>query len=140
MNRIIVLTPLINTMGATAIYFYFSFILPSWEIETEIPGYFSPLFAAIGTAVLCLFGVLLFRRSLKSMFDMAFEKIKINSLEESEIHHLQREALKFPMVVALISFMIGILAGFIFGFLEPLITARIFNVQTPDLVSCVRRF
>jgi adenylate cyclase len=140
LNRITILTPLINTMGAVAIYFYFSFILPSWEIGAEIPGYFSPLFAAIGTAVLCLLGFLFFRRSLKSMFDVAFDKIQINSLEESEIHHLQREALRFPMVVAVISFMIWVLAGFIFGFLEPLITARIFNVQTPDLVFCVRRF
>lgn len=140
MNRIIMLTPLVNAIGAAAIYFYFSFILPSQAIVTDIPNYFSPLFSTIGTAVLCLFGILFFRKSLKSMFEVAFDRIQINSLEESEIHHLQREALKFPMVVAVISFMIWILAGFIFGFLEPLIAARIFDVQTPDLIFCIRRF
>lgn len=108
MNRIIVLTPLVNMVGAVAIYFYFSFIQPTHETAAEIPGYFSPVFAAMGTAVLCLFGILFFRRSLKSMFDVAFNKIPIHSLEESEIYHLQRETLKFPMVVALISFMIWI--------------------------------
>lgn len=140
MNRIMVLTPLVNMVGAIAIYFYFSFIQTTYETAAEIPGYFSPLFAAIGTAVLCLFGILFFRRSLNSMFDVAFGKIQIQSLEELEIYHLQRETLKFPMVVALIAFMIWILAGFIFGFLEPLIAARIFTVQTPDLVFCIRRF
>ncbi len=140
MNRIVVLIPLINMLGAMATYFYFSFILTPHEISADIPGYFSPLFAAIGTAVLCLLGVLSFRRSLRSIFDVAFDKIQIHSLEESEIYYLQREALKFPMVVAVISFMIWILAGFIFGFLEPLIEARIFNVQTLDLVFCIRRF
>jgi len=127
-------------VGAMATYFYFSFIMPAHEIAVDIPGYFSPLFAAIGTAVLCLLGVLSFRRSLKSIFDVAFDKIQIHSLEESEIHYLQREALKFPMVVTIISFMIWIQAGYIFGFLEPLIAARIFNVQTPDRVFCIRRF
>jgi len=140
MNRIMVLTPLVNMVGAMAIYFYFSFIQTTYETAAEIPGYFSPLFAAIGTAVLCLFGILFFRRSLKSMFDVAFDKIQIHSLEELEIYHLQRETLKFPMFVALIAFIILILAGFIFGFLEPLIAARIFTVQTPDLVFCIRRF
>jgi len=135
-----ILIPLVNTAGAVAIYFYFSFILPSQEMVGDIPGYFSPLFSTIGTALLCLFGILLFRKSLKNMFEVAFDKIQINSLEESEIHHLQREALKFPLVVAVISFMVWILAGFIFGFLEPLIAARIFKVPTPDLIFCMRRF
>ncbi|MCK5350332.1 MAG: HAMP domain-containing protein, partial [Desulfobacula sp.] len=67
-------------------------------------------------------------------------KIEIKSFEELEIYRLQREALQFPMVVTAISFLIWILAGFIFGFLEPLITARIFNLQNPDLVPCMRHF
>jgi len=140
MNRIMMLTPLVNGLGAVAIYFYFSFILPSHETMGDIPDYFPPLFFANGTVVLCLIGLLFFRRSLRNMFDVAFDKIKINSFDESEIYHLQREALKFPMVVALTGFMIWVLAGFIFGFLEPLITAKIFNVQTPDLISCIRQF
>jgi len=62
--------------------------MPAHEISVDIPGYFSPLFAAIGTAVLCLLGVLSFRPSLRSIFDVAFDKIQIYSLEESEIYHL----------------------------------------------------
>ena len=139
MNRIVFLIPLVNTFGAVAVYFYFSFILPSQE-TAGIPDYFTPLFSAIGTMILCLFGFLLFRKSLRTMFEVAFKKIKINSLEESEIYHLQREALKFPMVVSSVAFMVWIFAGFIFGLLEPLIAARIFNVQTPDLIACIRVF
>jgi class 3 adenylate cyclase len=140
MNRIIFLIPLVNAIGAAAIYFYFSFILPSPAIATDVPGYFPPLFAAMGTAVLCLLGGILYRPSLRCLFDVALDKVSIHSLEESEIYHLQREALRFPMVVCVISVMIWILAGFIFGFIEPLITARIFNVQIPDLIFCLRQF
>ena len=140
MNRIYSLISLVNTMGAVAIYFYFSFILPPYKVEAAIPGYFSPLFAAIGTVALCLLGFFLFRSSSRSMFDVAYDKIKIKSLDESEIYHIQRQALQFPMVVAIYAFMVWILAGFIFGFFQPMIEARIFNVQTSDLVFCVRRF
>ena len=71
MNRIVVLIPLVNMVGAVAIYFYFSFIMPSHEIAAEIPGYFSPLFAVIGTAVLCLSGV---RLALLHFFCSFFDK------------------------------------------------------------------
>jgi len=140
MNRISVLTPLVNMIGAVSTYVYLVHILPVSEFADDIPGYYSPLFAAIGTVVLCLFGFLAYRPSSKSMFDVAFEKIQIKSLEELEIYHLQREALRFPMLVTAIAFMVWILAGFIFGFLEPIITARIFDLQAPDLVPCMKQF
>ncbi|MBU1340755.1 MAG: HAMP domain-containing protein [Proteobacteria bacterium] len=140
MNRITVLIPLVNMLGAVAIYFYFSFILPAYELGVDIPAYFSPLFTAIGTVLLCLLGVLFFRPSAKIMFDVAYDRIKIKSLEESEIYRLQREALRFPMLVTTYAFLVWILAGFIFGFLEPMITAGIFNSRTPDLVLCMQRF
>jgi len=127
-------------VGATIIYFYFSFILPAYTVSIDIPGYYPPLFAAIGTAFLCLIGFLLVRKTTKTMFAVASDHLKITSFEESEIYHLQRETLRFPLAVSAVSFMIWILAGFIFGFLEPLVTARIFNIQTPDLVFCMRRF
>ncbi|MCP4717857.1 MAG: adenylate/guanylate cyclase domain-containing protein [Desulfobacteraceae bacterium] len=137
---IYIITPLVNALGAVAIYLYFSFILPSGEIDPGIPGYFSPVFAAVGTIALCLFGLFLFRSSMNAMFDVAYDRIKIKSLEESEIHRLQREALQFPMVVSAVAFMVWILAGFLFGFLEPILASRMFDIQTPDLVFCMRRF
>ncbi len=140
MRKIAILTPLVNMVGAVTIYFYFSFILPSYTVGVDIPGYYPPLFAAIGTAFLCLIGFTLIRKTTKTMFAVAKGSIEIISFEESEIYYLQREALKFPLVASAISFIIWVLAGFIFGFFEPLITARIFNIQTPDLVFCMRRF
>lgn len=140
MKRIIFLIPLVSVVGATAIYLYFSFILPGYTVEIDIPGFYSPLFAATGTFFLCLIGFILVRKTTKTMFAVANNSINITSFEESEIYHLQREALKFPLIVSAVSVMIWILAGFIFGFLEPLVAARIFNIQTPDLVFCMRRF
>jgi HAMP domain-containing protein len=127
-------------VGAVIIYLYFHFILPVYTITIDIPGYYPPLFAAIGTALLCLVGFFLINRDTKIMFDVAYDHSEIKSLEESEIYHIQREALRFPITVSGVSFMIWILAGFIFGFLEPLITAKIFNIQIPHLIFCMRRF
>lgn len=140
MNRIFVLIPLVNMLGAVGTYVYLAFILPVSEVNADIPAYFPPLFFVTGSAVLALFVMILRRRSVKTLLDVAYGKIEILSFEELEIYHIQREALQFPMVVTAISFLVWILAGFIFGFLEPLITARIFNLQNPDLVPCMRHF
>lgn len=140
MKRITVLLPLINIIGAVATYFYFSFILDSGGIQENIPAYYSPLFFAIGTAVL-VFGInLRSRKTVKILFEVAYGQTEIHSLEESEVYHLQREALQFPLVVSVITFMVWILAGFIFGFLQPLIAGKIFNIETPDLIYCLRQF
>jgi adenylate cyclase len=140
MKKITVLLPLINILGALITFIYFSFILDSGDIQTNIPSYYSPLFFIIGTSVLGLFFIITRRKSMKILFDVAYGRTKIYAFEESEIYHLQRQALQFPLVITVITFMVWILAGFIFGFLEPLITSRIFNIEAPHIIDCLRNF
>ncbi|MBW2237442.1 MAG: adenylate/guanylate cyclase domain-containing protein [Deltaproteobacteria bacterium] len=140
MKRITVLLPLVNIIGAILTYFYFSFILKSGGVREHIPAYYSPLFFVIGTAVLVFSFNLGRRKTMKTLFDVAYGQTEIISLEESEVYHLQRAALQFPMVVSVITFMIWILAGFMFGFIEPLIAGKIFNIETPNLIYCLRQF
>ena len=140
MKKITVLLPIINIIGAVFTYFYFSLILKSDGLHESIPDYYSPLFFVIGTAALILCFNMSRRKALKSLFNVADGQIEILSLEESEVYHLQRQALQFPMVVAVITFIVWILAGFIFGILQPLIAAKIFNIEMPNLVDCLRQF
>ncbi|MDX2512398.1 MAG: adenylate/guanylate cyclase domain-containing protein [Desulfobacterales bacterium] len=140
MKRITVLVPLINIIGAVSTYLYFSFVLGSGGAQENIPGYYPPLFFVVGTAVLVFGFSRVRRKSMKILFEVACGEVEIDSLEESEVYHLQREALQFPLVVSVITFMVWILAGFIFGFLAPLIGGKIFNVETPDLIFALRRF
>ena len=140
MKRIKFLLPAINIIGAVATYFYYSFILEPGGVQENIPAYYPPLFFAIGTAVLVFGFNLGSRRTVKALFEVASGQTEIRSLEESEVYLLQREALQFPMVVSVITFLVWILAGFIFGFLSPLITGQIFNIETPSLIFGLRRF
>ncbi len=140
MKKITVLLPLVNFTGAAATYIYFTCILEPGSVQSSIPSYFSPLFFITGMLILSLPFIALRRKSLKTMFDVAYGKIEINTLDESEVYYLQRAALQFPMVVSLITAVVWILAGFIFGFLEPLIAGKLFNIKTPDIVYCVRQF
>lgn len=140
MKRITFLLPLINILGAVITYLYFSVILDFRVVKTEIPTYYSPLFFVIGTVVLVMTFNLGSRKSVRELFAIAYGDKKIETLEEAERYHLQREALHFPLVISIVSFAVWILAGFIFGLLEPLITGKIFNVATPDLVYGLQRF
>ncbi len=140
MKRINILIPLINIIVAVLTYIYFFFILePSGGTES-VPEYYSLLFFVIATAVMAFSYMLTSRKTMKSLLNIAYGQSDVSSLEASELYLIQRKSLQFPMVVSVITFMTWILAGFIFGFLEPLITSKIFNVHTPDLIVCLRRF
>lgn len=140
MKKIAVLLPIINIIGAVLTYLYFSLILKSNVLHENVPDYYSPLFFVVGTAVLILCFNMSRRKAVKSLFNVAYGGMEIRSLEESEVYHLQREALQFPMVVSVITFIVWVLAGFIFGILQPLIASRIFSTEIPNLVDCLRQF
>lgn len=140
MKKITILLPIINIIGAVFTYFYFSLILKTRVLQENIPAYYSPLFFVIGTAFLVFIFNVSRRKKMKSLFDVAYGQVEIHSLEDSEIFHLQREALQFPIVVTSITFVVWILAGFIFGFIQPLITGKVFNTETPNLIDCLRNF
>ena len=132
--------PVVNTIGGIGTYLYFSFIMPSFRVTADAAGWAYPLFYLIGSLALGLFFLLTRRKSFTSLTDVAYGKTSIDTMDDAEIRYLQREALQLPFGVSVINFMVWILAGFIFGFLEPMVMARVFDVATPDLVFCVRRF
>jgi adenylate cyclase len=140
MRRITILLPTVNCIGAVITYLYFTFITDTNGYGSEVPAYYSPLFFLVGTVVLvCLFN-LSNRKSVKELFEVAHGITKIQSMAEFEAYHLQREALRFPLMASLVSFAVWILAGFIFGLLEPMITGKLFDIETPNLVYGLRRF
>jgi adenylate cyclase len=140
MKKITVLLPTINIIGAVFTYLYFTFILESGGLHERVPAYYSPLFFVVGTAILVLGFNVGRRKSVMALFNVADGHVDIRSLEESDVYHLQREALRFPMVVSVVTFIVWILAGFIFGLLQPLIAAKLFETETPNLIDCLRQF
>ena len=140
MQRITILLPLVNSIGATITYLYFYLIIDVNRHSSSVPAYYSPLFFLVGTFVLVFAFSLTSRKSVRGLFDVASGKTAIQSLSDFEAYQLQRQALRFPLVSSLISFAVWILAGFIFGLLEPLITGTLFDVETPDLIFGMTRF
>lgn len=141
MKKIGILLGLGNLLGGSSTFFYFKYFLPSTENNPGIPGYYDTLFFLAGMVTLTTLGFALFKRkSVRTLYGVAEGRQDISEFDPSTIHHLQRGALQYPMVVTVISFLIWNLAGFVFGFLEPLIQAKIFNLPTPDLILCLRQF
>lgn len=138
--RISWLVPLVNSVGAVSCYIYFFFILETRELSEHIPRYYSPMVFVIGTLILLLFGMLLFRKPLEGLFEVAYGQKNIKEYEAEEVYHLQREALKFPFVLSMVNLLVWIVAGFMFGLLEPAITNTIFDLPSYDLVYAIRRF
>ncbi|MCP3941954.1 MAG: HAMP domain-containing protein [Desulfobacteraceae bacterium] len=141
MKKIGILLGVGNMLGASSTFIYFRIIQPFVKQNPVIPDYYDLLFFFAGMATLSLLAfVLLKRKSSRSLYEVADGSRDISEFDPFMIYHLQRRAIQYPMVVTMASFLIWIVGGFIFGFLEPLITAKIFNVATQDLVFCFRRF
>ena len=140
MKKFSVFIPLVNIIGAIFTFLYFVFILPAYEIPSEIPEYFDLLYFVIATSILT-FGFFLFtRKSLRTLFEIAYGNLDIKTLEQSEIYRFQASALQYPLIVSIVTFVAWITAGFIFGFMQHIIAAKIFQAKIPDLIFCLRRF
>ncbi len=141
MKKIGLLLALGNMLGGATTFFYFKFFLPTTEHNSATPGYYDVLIFLAGMTLLIALGFFLFKRkSGRTLYAVAEGRRDISEFDESMVHHLQRSALQYPMVVTVISFLVWNLAGFIFGFLEPVFTAKIFHLPTPDLLLCLRQF
>jgi adenylate cyclase len=141
MKKIGLLLGLGNILGGCSTYFYFKFFLPPTAYNTAIPGYYDTLIFLAGMTLLIALGfALLKRKSGRTLYAVAEGRRDISGFDPSMVHHLQRSALQYPMVVTVVSFLVWNLAGFFYGFMEPLITAKIFHLATPDLVLCLRQF
>lgn len=129
-----------NFLGACSTFFYFNFVLPSGAQAHGVPDYYDILFFLAVTSLMGGGVFFLKRRIARGLAQVAGGRKEISSFPRDMVSHLQREALRYPMIVTLISFGVWVVSGFVFSFVEPLITAVIYDVAVPDLVLCIRRF
>jgi adenylate cyclase len=129
-----------NSIGACLTYLYFSNIIQIHQAQQNIPHYFADLFFVIGTGALILSFVWILRRSSFRLHQVANDETSINSIDEISAQKLKREAIQFPPIVAGVSFLAWILAGFIFGFLQPVISQILYGLEPPDLIECLKQF
>ncbi|MEX1301405.1 MAG: HAMP domain-containing protein, partial [Desulfotignum sp.] len=135
-----ILMPLINMVGAVSTFIYFSYILPPVTEFNQIPWEYSVLFFLCASLILFLFFFFLRKGSIRELFEVADGRTDIASLEQHDRMYHQREALQLPLTLTAITFGVWTLAGFIFGFLEPVIFSRVFDIPMENLVLCLRRF
>jgi class 3 adenylate cyclase len=140
MNPVFTLIFIVNLSGAMAVYIYFEFILPGGIMFSGVPAYYSPVCFVGCLVVLAMLALLMKRGHVGLMLDVGYGKTQITELDEQDIHHLQRHALQFPWSIAFTALFLWTLAGFFFGFVQPLMAVKIYHVKAPELILCVRRF
>ncbi len=140
MKKIRIILAAVNLIGGGSTFFYFNYILPPRPTDPGLPGYYDSVFFLVTMLFLSASFFILKRRSARLLAQIIDGKKEIMDFSPDMISYLQRKSLKLPMVLSLISFGMWIVAGFIFGFLEPLIASKIFSTISPDLFFCLRWF
>ena len=128
-----------NAIGAFLTYLYFSNIAQIHRSQQALPFYYADLFFGIGTAILILSAVGMMRRLFLPLYQIANEEASIEDIDGATAQTLKKRAIQLPSVIAGIGFLVWILAGFIFGFLQPVVTQIIYGVKA-DLIECLKQF
>lgn len=128
-----------NAIGATLTYFYLSGINLPFQARQDVPPYYHDIFFLIITGLLISFAVSIRRLSVR-LYQVANDEVQIDSMDSRSAQILKKKAIQFPARMAAICFLIWILAGFIFGLLEPVITQILYGAKPPDLIYCLKQF
>jgi adenylate cyclase len=139
-RKIIRLSIIINALGAFLTFFYFNYINPGFHEQPNISRTQAYLILAIGSGI--IFGVfyLLFRKWAALMIRVANGKKSIDDLDRVIANRLKTQAIQFPLLYAGFTFMAWVLAGFIFGFLEPVFSQVMLDAEPRSLIESVRAF
>jgi len=128
-----------NAIGAILTYLFFSNISQIHQTQQNLPPYYADLFFVIATGVLLFSSVWIIKRSDIRLYQVANDEVSIGSVDGTTAQRLKRDAIQFPSVIAGVCFLVWILAGFIFSFLQPVISQILYGV-VPDLIECLKQF
>lgn len=127
-----------HLLGACYTYVYLHFIL--LNPSSQIPAAYKLASFVLGTGLLGTSFFLLRRKSVGLLTRISTGTEKIQDLEPDLADYARRQALQFPAVITGISFVVWVAAGGLFGFVDPLVAARLFDLPSPDLLLCLKHF
>ena len=118
-KKLIQISIAINFLGAFLTFFYFNYVNPDLHGDSGISRTQAYLILAIGTGIIFTIFLVLFRKWANVMLGVADNEMSIDDLDILSANRVKRQAIQFPVYYAIFTFMAWILAGFIFGFIEP---------------------
>ena len=129
-----------NLIGAILTRLYLSILYQPSYVRHDIPPYYDILFFIVGSTVLILSFAGIMWRSFTPLYQVAKDEVSIDNMDRVSAQILKRKAVQLPIYIAVISFLVWILAGFIFSFLHPVISQILHGGAPPDIISCLRQF
>jgi adenylate cyclase len=129
-----------NGIGAALTYLYFSSIYQAVSPRPQLPAYYDDLFFIIATGALIAVCIGVMKNRFTHLYQIASGEVPIENFDRAYVPALKKKAIQLPAYLAIFSLLIWVLAGFIFGLIEPVITQLLFGVAPPSLVRCLLRF
>jgi len=138
--KIMFLLVLGNSIGAVLTRLYFSVIYQSSHIQEGLPPFYKDYFFMIGVCLLISVSIWTLRKLFGHLYQIANDEESIESMDEASALILKRRAIQMPFTSAVYSFIVWVLAGFIFGFLQPVVNQIIYETSPPYLIDCLKQF
>lgn len=139
-KKLIQISIAINFLGAFLTFFYFNYVNPDLRGDSGISRTQAYLILAIGTGIIFTIFLVLFRKWANVMLGVADNEMSIDDLDILSANRVKRQAIQFPVYYAIFTFMAWILAGFIFGFIEPVFSQIFLKAEPRTLIDSVESF
>ncbi|MEA3437275.1 MAG: adenylate/guanylate cyclase domain-containing protein, partial [Thermodesulfobacteriota bacterium] len=139
-RAIIFLIVIGNAIGAVLTRLYFLIIhQPTW-VKRELSPHYDTIFFLISTGILLSSSVWITRLLYLPLYQIANDEVSIDSIDKESAQILKKKAIQLPASIAVISFLVWILAGFIFSLLQPIVSQILYGIYFPDLADCLKNF
>ena len=127
-----------NALGALLTFFYFAYI--ETGIHMGRPTIYHYIYFVFATALIFLIIMLANTRWSRPLNRIANGEMSIDDLDADSAEEIRRKAINLVPVMAGMNLLAWLLAGFLFGFLQPAILQSLFGVSDMSIIDGLRMF
>jgi len=129
-----------NALGALLTFLYFTYIETGFKAGSRgLPIHYF-IYFIVAVSLIFLIVRLFGRRFFPSVFQDANGKTSLNDLDEVSVERMKRTALNRVPLEAGVTLLAWLLAGFLFGFLQPVFFQSVFGMSDLSMTDGFRIF
>ena len=130
-----------NLLGAFLTFVYFRYIERGTDLGGPAAGHSLYLvFFIIATALIFAIIIFLNTRWSRPLYPVVDREISVDSLDQDSAEEIKKKAINLVPFTAGMNLMAWLLAGFLFGFVQPAILQSIFGIYDLTIVDGLRMF
>lgn len=140
MKRFVLSIIIGNSLGASLTFFYFSYIETMPQQNLGGPTIYHFIYFIVATSLIFMIITPVVRRLFRPLYGVIDGETSMDDLDVASAEQMKRRTLNMVPLTAGFNLLAWLLAGFLFGFLQPAIFQSLFDISGISIIDCLRAF